>query len=98
MCLDCFFKAPETEVLHKTKLHRTVEAKIKLPILPGDEKITNDVGGGDGLSSSSSVSQINGINALIPLRSSVDPSWKTITLPLKVIHRKCVIMISAFHV
>ncbi|OXA50297.1 hypothetical protein Fcan01_14900 [Folsomia candida] len=57
--------APEKEDLHKTKLHRTIHARIRLPVVTPSENFT---------------SSIVGINALIPLRSSVLPSWKTITL------------------
>ncbi len=62
--------APEKVDLHKTKLHRTIHARLRLPILTSTSKLIT--------------SSIVGINVLVPLRSSELPSWKTITLPVKV--------------
>lgn len=67
-CMHSSISAPNSEILHKTKLHRTIEARLSLPVV----------------SAGQAESDIVGINVLIPLRSSVPPSWKTITLPLKV--------------
>jgi hypothetical protein len=63
------YTAPTSEDLNKSKLHRSIQARLRLPIISRNK---------------SPDSPIVGINALIPLRSSELPSWKTITLPVTV--------------
>lgn len=74
----------DPQTLNVEKLTRTVQATLTLPFTSATSfrKWNNDTSQNE--TGTGKPSEIVAIHALIPLRSSVEPSWKTITLPVTV--------------
>ncbi|CAL8104131.1 unnamed protein product [Orchesella dallaii] len=76
---------PDPQTLQVDKLTRTVHASLELPYTSATIlKAKWDPGSVVQPQPQPQISEIVGLNALIPLRSSTEPSWKTISLPITI--------------
>ncbi|ODN06334.1 hypothetical protein Ocin01_00359, partial [Orchesella cincta] len=73
---------PDPQTLQVDKLTRTVHASLELPYTSAT--ILRPTSSSTSKPQQPQISEIMALNVLIPLRSSTEPSWKTISLPITI--------------